>query len=220
MAKSKQRTSSARGSDPRPRNAPSTGQAKVSAASKNKRRRRGAKQGRPWLLIGGILILVVVVVGFFLVLENRASANIAGNIGQTADATTLKQVTHVDANVLSEVGAGGISNPFDNTQGSSTLLTGPTGKPEVFFYGSEWCPLCAAERWSMVVALSRFGTFHALKETVSASDDSYPNTSTFSFYQSSYTSSYIDFVPVENQDRDRKCLARSEREPASAPHAS
>ena len=54
--------------------------------------------------------------------------------------------------------------------------------------------------------MSRFGTFHTLRETVSASDDSYPNTSTFTFYQSSYSSSYLDFVPVENQDNQRQTL--------------
>src|SRR5207237_546429 len=92
---------------------------------------------------------------------------------------------------------GGVSNPFKLPPGSPPLLTGPNGKPEVFFYGAEWCPLCAAERWSIITALSRFGTFHNLKEIASSSTDSYPNTSTFTFYQSSYTSSYIDFVPVD-----------------------
>ena len=76
----------------------------------------------------------------------------------------------------------------------------------MFFYGAEWCPLCAAERWAVVVAMSRFGTFHTLREMVSSSDDNYPNTSTFTFYQSSYTSPSLDFVPLENQDRQRNSL--------------
>ncbi len=51
----------------------------------------------------------------------------------------------------------------------------------------------------MVVALSRFGTFSHLNETTSSSTDIYPGTPTFTFYHSTYTSSYIDFVPVELQ---------------------
>ncbi len=36
------------------------------------------------------------------------------------------------------------------------------GKPEVLFVGAEFCPFCAAERWPLIVALSRFGRFTAL----------------------------------------------------------
>ena len=51
----------------------------------------------------------------------------------------------------------------------------------------------------MIVALSRFGTFRHLSQELSSSTDAYPNTPTFSFYHSSYTSQYLDFVPVEEQ---------------------
>ena len=37
------------------------------------------------------------------------------------------------------------------------------GKPEVLFYGIEACPLCAAERWPLIVALSQFGRFTGLQ---------------------------------------------------------
>jgi hypothetical protein len=84
------------------------------------------------------------------------------------------------------------------------VLTGPTGKPEFLYVGAEYCPYCAAERWSMVVALSRFGTFSKLYQTTSSSTDVYPSTPTFTFYSALYkgpvyNSSYIDFVPVETQ---------------------
>lgn len=62
---------------------------------------------------------------------------------------------------------------------------------------AEFCPYCAAQRWGVIVALSRFGTFSHLSETTSSAIDIYPSTPTFSFYGSSYTSPYIDFVPVE-----------------------
>jgi hypothetical protein len=72
-----------------------------------------------------------------------------------------------------------------------------SGKPEVLFIGSEYCPFCAAQRWSMVNAFSRFGTFTGLKATHSSSTDVYPNTPSFTFVGSTYTSKYITFTPVE-----------------------
>src|SRR5215471_17073708 len=45
--------------------------------------------------------------------------------------------------------------PF--TPGSGAPLTSG-GKPEMLYIGAEYCPYCAAMRWSMAVALSRFGT--------------------------------------------------------------
>jgi thiol-disulfide isomerase/thioredoxin len=71
------------------------------------------------------------------------------------------------------------------------------GKPEMLYIGAEYCPYCAFERWGMVVALSRFGTFKGLSTTHSSSTDVYPNTPTWTFYKSSYTSKYVAFSSVE-----------------------
>ncbi len=72
------------------------------------------------------------------------------------------------------------------------------GRPEVLFIGAEFCPFCAADRWAIVNALSRFGTFTNLQVTHSSSTDIHANTETFSFYGSSYTSPYLTFTSVEN----------------------
>ena len=171
------------------------------------RRRRVAPKRTPWLLLGGSLVLVVAIVAFFIYLSNQpGSTGHSNSTNNLVDATTLKEVTSVDPGLLSTTGTGGVANPFSKTQNSSPVMTGPTGKPQVFYYGAEFCPLCAAERWSIVVAMSRFGTFKTLRETTSSSTDSYPNTSTFTFYQSSYSSPYIDFVPLENEDRQQNLL--------------
>jgi hypothetical protein len=79
-------------------------------------------------------------------------------------------------------------------------------KPELLYLGAEWCPFCAAQRWALVLALSRFGTFSTLHSTESSSSDSYPDTPTWSFYGSTYTSPYLTFVAVEEADRDRHPL--------------
>ena len=79
----------------------------------------------------------------------------------------------------------------------ASILKDQDGKPIVTYVGAEYCPYCAAERWALAVALSRFGTFTNLSATHSASNDVYPNTQTLSFYGSSYSSPYVDFQPVE-----------------------
>lgn len=71
------------------------------------------------------------------------------------------------------------------------------GKPEILYVGANYCPFCAAERWAMVMALSKFGTFHGLKGTASSVSDTNPATPTFTFYGSTYKSPYLAFVPVE-----------------------
>jgi thiol-disulfide isomerase/thioredoxin len=110
----------------------------------------------------------------------------------------------VPASTLSAVGTGSVPS------GSLRPLTGPPltsgGKPEMLYIGAEWCPYCAAERWAMAVALSRFGTFSPLRGIHSSSTDVYPNTSTLTFYKSTYTSKYLVFTPVESEDVNQNPL--------------
>jgi hypothetical protein len=74
------------------------------------------------------------------------------------------------------------------------------------FIGAEFCPYCAAERWPLIQALSRFGTFTNLKQVSSSSSDVFANTPSFSFYKSTYRSKYLSFTPVEVEDRSGKRL--------------
>ena len=62
-------------------------------------------------------------------------------------------------------------------------LNGKT--PAMLYYGAEYCPFCAAERWAMTAALSRFGTWSGLKITASSHTDSTPATNTFSYHGAS-----------------------------------
>jgi thiol-disulfide isomerase/thioredoxin len=169
------------------------------AQQQQRRRKRGRSSNRGlWLTLGGVVVAVAAIIALFIVLGHQAS-----NTGSTypvtaADPTVMKQVTSVDSSVLAQVGTGSGKVQTKPTKlNGASALTGPTGKPEVFYYGAEYCPFCAAERWPLIVALSRFGTFSNLSQTTSSSTDVYPNTPTFSFYHSSYTSQYIDFVPLE-----------------------
>src|SRR5215472_5121644 len=152
--------------------------------------RRKSNQ-RQWLLIGGVLLLIAIIIGAFIVISRQTSGSQAGPT-QTSPGV-LKAVTQVDPNVLGAVGSGGVQNPLHAVKGSPPLLTGPNSKPEFFYAGGDYCPYCAAERWAIIVALSRFGTFSHLDQIQSAEN----NISTFTFYHSAYSSPYIDFVPLE-----------------------
>ena len=167
-------------------------------------RKRTTFRLNPWLLIIGIVAVIAGIVSIFVVINNSSNTNT--EIATPTDATTFKQVTQVDPDRLAQTGTGGITTPFQLPKNAPPLLVGPTGKPEIFYYGAEYCPFCAAERWPVIIAMSRFGTFSKLTETLSSSTDVYPNTATFTFAKSSYSSSYVDFVPVESLDRQQQLL--------------
>jgi hypothetical protein len=112
----------------------------------------------------------------------------------------VSQVTTPDAAVASAVGTGGLANPLKPATGLAGL-TDPSGKPEVLYIGAEYCPFCAAQRWSLIYALARFGTFKGLVLSTSSSTDAYPDTPTFSFRTTTYQSAVVAFTPVEIADR-------------------
>ena len=138
-------------------------------------------------------MVVAIIIGVFVYLSHQSTGVATRPV--PANPGVLQAVTHVDPSVASAVGGGGATPP--SPVNGKPLLTGSGGKPLIFYDGAEYCPYCAAERWGVVVALSRFGTFGKLNETTSSSSDVYPSTHTFTFYQSTYQSTYIDFLPVE-----------------------
>ena len=138
-------------------------------------------------------MVVAAIIGVIVYLSHQSTGVATRPV--PANPGVLQAVTHVDPSVASAVGGGGATPP--SPVNGKPLLTGSGGKPLIFYDGAEYCPYCAAERWGVVVALSRFGTFGKLNETTSSSSDVYPSTHTFTFYQSTYQSTYIDFLPVE-----------------------
>ena len=79
------------------------------------------------------------------------------------------------------------------------------GKVFVFFMGAEYCPYCAAERWAIVRALSRYGQWSGLKQTMSAArDEPFLNLPTYDLTEATYTSPHIEFVSRDIKDREFK----------------
>jgi hypothetical protein len=119
-----------------------------------------------------------------------------GDRGTVALPPSVVAALSVPASTLDAVGRSSLVAP-PNRVGDGSIGRGPDGKPLITYVGAEYCPYCAAERWALAVALSRFGTFTNLAGTHSASQDVYPDTQTLSFYGSHYTSPYVDFQSVE-----------------------
>ena len=158
------------------------------------------------LLAGGAIIVVVAVV-LALVLFHRSGGGspasaASGGTGPTGAASSgiVGQVTSVPAVTLDQVGAGQASAKPSSVSGQALTAN---GKPEVLYMGAEYCPYCAAERWSMINALSRFGTLSGLSAIRSAARNGggtaepYPNTPTWTFARATYASAYLAFTPVE-----------------------
>jgi Domain of unknown function (DUF929) len=163
--------------------------------------RRAEIRNRILIVSGSVVVVVAVVLAFVLVKANSktpASTSSANGPTGTALAAVVKDTTTVPASTLNSVGTGsGVTGLPIKVSGASALTS--NGKPEMLYMGAEYCPFCAAERWGMVVALSRFGTFKNLSTTHSSSSDEFPNTPTWTFYKSSYTSKYLTFSSVEEQ---------------------
>jgi thiol-disulfide isomerase/thioredoxin len=167
---------------------------------------RRAEQRRRILIAAGSIIAVVAVVLAFVIfkLNSKPSTSAAGPNGPTGSALTalVNTTTSVPASTLDAVGSGGgaVTNLPIKINGTALAAD---GKPEMLYMGAEYCPYCAAERWAMIVALSRFGTFSGLATTHSAATDGagssepYPNTPTWTFANAKYSSPYLTFTPVE-----------------------
>ena len=69
--------------------------------------------------------------------------------------------------------------------------------PVVFFYGAEFAPYAAVQRWPLILALSRFGTFNQLGLMQSSETTAFADLSTFTFWDVSYTSKYLILQSVE-----------------------
>ncbi len=162
---------------------------------------------------GSILGVVVIVVAFVLFKTTQSPASTssgpASATGTALPASVIRDITTVPASTFTSVGTGTADTKSVTVVSSAKALTSG-GKPEVLYIGAQYCPYCAAERWALAVALSRFGTFHGLTGLHSAGgQEVYPHTPTLNFYKSSYTSKYLTFTPVEQETVSEKPLEKT-----------
>jgi Domain of unknown function (DUF929) len=215
-----------KGGRPSPGQAKGAGQAKVpghpkgagqaAGAGPAARRRQAAaasRRRRQWWLAGSAIGVIVVVVVALVVI------NVVG--GGTTKATTPTKSTPVPAATLARLTSitpadlAAAAKGYDLTDHGGSypkLIDGQSiaagGKPEVLFVGAEYCPFCATQRWALVLALSKFGTFSGLHFIHSDNNPSeeYRQVPTFSFYGATYHSQYLDFASVETENVNQQPL--------------
>ena len=170
-----------------------------------KARRPGSK--RNYRLWGFIALVILVAVFAYFIFTASAGATGSPLDNTPVSSAVLSDLAGVSPSTLNAVGAGpaGAVTPFKAVTPAGSKLT-LNGKPEVLYMGAEYCPYCGAERWAMIVALDKFGNFTGIEYMQSSSTDVYSSTPTFTFVNANYTSKYISFVTVEQEDRDENPL--------------
>jgi hypothetical protein len=186
--------------------------AREKIAAQREAARKAERRNRMLITGGSTLAVLVIVLVFIVVKVSQGSPSSPGNSSTTGTllpASVASQVTGVPAATLDKVGKG-LVPAFTRGQPPFSAGSGPAvtsgGKPEMLYIGAEYCPYCAAMRWSMAVALSHFGTLTPLHGIHSSPTDTNPNTATLTFYKTGYHSKYLSFAPVENQTVNRAPL--------------
>lgn len=133
--------------------------------------------------------------------ETLAQVQSATQIGQPISSSLYQELIGVSNITLASIGVGSGVTPPSKICGNPLVSS---GKPLVYYVGGEFCPFCAAERWSMVIALSKFGSFSNLTYMISWGNENpgYQNISTLSFNYASYSSKYISFLGIEELNRN------------------
>jgi hypothetical protein len=142
--------------------------------------------------VGAVVVLVVALVAAKVAGVGTPAATASSSSSDTTAVTSA--LSRVHSTVLDAVGVGTATNP--PTAVAAPALT-QADKPRVLYIGAEYCPFCAAQRWAVAQALSRFGTWTGLGQTTSSASDVDPNTATLSFHGATLASQYLFFTGVE-----------------------
>jgi len=167
-------------------------------------RKRTARRSPTALLTWGTAALVLVIVVVLVVVKLTGGTNSPkAEAWSPLSGTVANELATVPPSVFNTVGVtSSVAQLFPPTviSGQKPLtFSTPSGTtlPGVFFYGAEYCPHCAAERWALVIALDRFGTFKGLGNMSSSSNDQPPSIATVTFLKAKYTSPYFVFKTEE-----------------------
>ena len=141
--------------------------------------------------------LVIILIGVYYVVSSKAAGSALQKFrGVAVSPQVMAGLQQAAANNSLANGVGlGIVDRFPTKVNGTSLVI--NGKPGVIYLGGDYCPYCAITRWGLIVALMRFGNFTNLSYMTSSSTDVFPDTPTFTFYGSNYTSQYITFEGVE-----------------------
>lgn len=138
-------------------------------------RRRRAKRSRSlvllWVALGTVVIAVFV---YYAVASNSGGA--AGGKASAALGALTDNIPPSPTGSFTRVGS-----PLRQDR-----------KPVLLFIGAEYCPYCAAERWAIVKAMSRFGSWSGLTTGQSTSGaGGFGDLQTFDLLHAGYHSRYV-----------------------------
>jgi len=152
----------------------------------------------------GLIVLAIILVSALIVIRNadQTSDTSDKETVTPAPSSVIATLSHVPAATTNGVGVTSPGNPVTppTATGNAPLWESAaqgTVRPVVFFYGAEFAPYAAAERWPVVVALARFGSFSQLGLMQSSSSVAFSDTPTFTFWHAKYSSVWIDLQADE-----------------------
>jgi hypothetical protein len=158
---------------------------------------------RRYVALGLIVVVIVLLGGLIVIRDNRAQTNTpAVETFTAAPDSVMVPLTHLPGAITNAAAAPGADpiTPLTST-GSHAIWQASAhngaARPVVFFYGAEFAPYAAAERWPVIVALSRFGTFGTVGLMQSSTSVAFGNTSTFTFSHTTYNSVWVNLQTVE-----------------------
>ncbi len=168
-------------------------------------RRPGTRRPRGPLFTWGSVVIVIAVLSVIVVVSQTSGKIPASKMLYTprpVPASILHEITHVPSSSYNAVSTGlsEITPPAVLRSQPALVLS---GKPGLFGVFGEFCPFCAAERWSVITSLSRFGTFTGIKTMQSSPIDTDPRTQTFEFATATYSSPYVSAALLEMFGQDK-----------------
>ncbi|MEU4293613.1 DUF929 family protein [Kribbella sp. NPDC026596] len=188
-------------------------QARERIAAQLAAQQRAERRRRLLLAVGAVVLVIVIVGGLITIRLVGGGKKDTTAASGSADAQIMTALTSIPDSTFAAVGS-------ESVQAAPSAIDAPAltadGKPKVLYIGAEFCPYCAAERWPVSVALSRFGTFSNLGTTHSSANDVFPNTPTLSFHGATYTSQYLSFTGVETTTNQQ---VNGQYEPLDTPTA-
>lgn len=161
---------------------------------------------RRYVALGLIIVAICLLGALVLVRDNSGpSTSTTVETFNAAPSSLISSLASVPPSVFNTIGVSSPTNPVtplhpargDRLPVWKAATVGGGVRPVVFFYGAEFAPYPAVERWPLVLALSRFGTFKQLGLMQSSGTTAFAGLSTFTFWNVSYSSNDVVFQPVE-----------------------
>ena len=158
----------------------------------------------------GVIIVAIALLGTLVLVRDNYSPPSSPTVEtfNPAPSSLVNTVASVPKSVYDAVGVTSPDSPVSPLQSTATAkggsapmwraeVNGGPPEPVVFFYGAEFAPYAAAQRWPLVLALSRFGTFSRLGLVQSSTTTAFADVSTFTFYNTYYSSKYVILESIE-----------------------